>query len=270
MIHHPIVFAAMIVGAAIQPAEAPPAASGVHPLIGIDGYAPALRPGGTSLTNREEPGLLRRAMPQGDIRDWIAPDDPIIEHLRTGERGQVGFLFQVGADGEVLSCGIERASGNELPAGLCERMSSRMRFFPALNLEGTRVEDSFFVYLWLGHVQGQAPDRVVQHQNHSPAPPPPVRITRPTPTEESSAAISAALPPTEAAQRIRLRLVVSENGRATQCLVTTSSGEDHLDLAACQAVLALGRFEPSRDPQGRPTEGSLYGLAPSAISPITR
>lgn len=344
-----------------------PAPAEIHPHIGVVAYAPALRPGGTSLTDREEPGLLRRAMPDGDILDWIAETDPVVERLRTpgALRANAGLLFEIGADGRVTGCRIENGGDDPYSPGLCERMSDRMRFRPALNLAGERVADQYFSYIWFAQ-SAQAPTRIVNHQSLSPSPPPSsggwplswgstdvtvaglellpgggsapeaasapwagvmltrqddgrltCRIagssgdgrlnadacraaqragytfpggvrnratlhfirsgrrilailpehedpTRPVVTAEGAAAIRAGLPTEGDPVALRLRLEIDKTGRATQCLVTASSGMDATDVAACRLVLDGTRFTPAEDVFGRPRASALYSWSPVA------
>lgn len=358
--------------AAAKPARAQTAdaVTPVQPSVGIMGYAPALRPGGTSLTNREEPGLLRRALPDGDIRDWIAEDDPSLELLRTGgAASRTGLYFDIGADGRVAGCRIQDGAADAYSTGLCERMSQRMTLVPALDLAGNRVADAYFIYVWFERQTRPGQTRVVDYMRLPPAPPPPlppggwplgwastsaevsgldllpgggsapeasgapwagVRVTaddegrltcevvgssgdprfdrracdsarrgrfafpaarqardrrlwvhfvqhsgRPhavlaeheSPSgararAESVAAIRAATPTNSAElDAVRLRLEIDAKGAVTQCLVTTTSGSDSTDIAACTLIRSLGRFEPAEDVFGRPRAGSLYDWA---------
>lgn len=52
--------------------------------------------------------------------------------------------------------------------------------------------------------------------------------------------------------RVVFTLDVDETGRATECLVTTSSGSPLLDETACNLMSANARFEPPRDKKNRP------------------
>lgn len=147
----------------------------VQPSVGVMGYAPALGPGGTSLTNREEPGLLRRALPDGDIRDWIAEDDPSVELLRTGAApSRAALFFEIGADGRVAGCRVDRGEPDAYSTGLCDRMSHRMRLLPALDQAGNRVPDAYFIYVWFERETRSGRTRVVDHMALPPSPPPPL------------------------------------------------------------------------------------------------
>jgi hypothetical protein len=56
-------------------------------------------------------------------------------------------------------------------------------------------------------------------------------------------------------------------GAVTQCLVTTSSGSDETDIAACTLTRRLGRFEPAEDVFGRPMASALYDWSPGLPPP---
>jgi hypothetical protein len=319
------------------------------------------------MTNREEPGLLRRAMPDGDIRDWISETDPAVEQLgKPGARSaQTSLLFSIGPDGRVTGCRIENAGNEVYSQGLCERMTDRMRLRPALNLAGEPVADQYFLYVWFAR-NARASTRVVDHQSLPPAPAPAsggwplpwgstdvavaglellpgggaapeaesepwagiimtqgadgrltCRIsassgderlnadacraarrarytfpggygnratlhfvrsgrrilailpehaepTRATVTTEAAAAIRAGLPTEGDPGALRLRLEIDATGRATQCLVTTSSGVDATDVGACRLTMDGKRFNPAEDVFGRPFARSLYNWSPVA------
>jgi TonB family protein len=52
------------------------------------------------------------------------------------------------------------------------------------------------------------------------------------------------------------RLTVGTNGRVQECAIEQSSGSVLLDDATCVALTDRARFEPARDPQGRPVIGT--------------
>lgn len=52
-------------------------------------------------------------------------------------------------------------------------------------------------------------------------------------------------------------LTVDDQGRATACSVTESSGVSELDQKACEVLLKRARFVPAKDQKGRPVQ-SLY------------
>nr|WP_086618753.1 energy transducer TonB [Erythrobacter tepidarius] len=95
-----------------------------------------------------------------------------------------------------------------------------------------------------------------------PAPPPP-SMARParTKNERSWAARIQENYPARALREeiegtVGVRVTVTPDGRATGCTVTSSSGSDILDSAACQGMERYARFEPALDDAGNPTNGS--------------
>lgn len=54
----------------------------------------------------------------------------------------------------------------------------------------------------------------------------------------------------------RVRLTVAANGRVTDCAVTTSSGHDILDAAACARLTDRARFDPATDTSGQTAAGT--------------
>jgi protein TonB len=56
---------------------------------------------------------------------------------------------------------------------------------------------------------------------------------------------------------VGLTVTVSPEGRATQCVVTASSGHPVLDDAACRGMLTYSRFTPARDANGEAVPGTF-------------
>jgi protein TonB len=52
---------------------------------------------------------------------------------------------------------------------------------------------------------------------------------------------------------VGVRVTVTPDGRASGCSVTSSSGSDILDAAACQGMERYARFDPALDAAGNPT-----------------
>ena len=48
------------------------------------------------------------------------------------------------------------------------------------------------------------------------------------------------------------RIKVNEDGSTANCRIARSSGDRAIDALMCQLTLRHVRFEPARDPQGRP------------------
>lgn len=55
---------------------------------------------------------------------------------------------------------------------------------------------------------------------------------------------------------VGVRVTVTPDGRATSCSVTSSSGSDILDSAACKDLERYGRFDPALDDDGSPISAS--------------
>ncbi|MGV3553690.1 MAG: energy transducer TonB [Croceibacterium sp.] len=55
---------------------------------------------------------------------------------------------------------------------------------------------------------------------------------------------------------VGVRVTVTPDGRATGCSVTSSSGSDVLDQAACQGMERYARFNPALNAAGDPISGS--------------
>jgi protein TonB len=54
---------------------------------------------------------------------------------------------------------------------------------------------------------------------------------------------------------VALSVVVTPDGRASDCKVTQSSGHTIIDDAACGGMLRYARFEPALDKEGNPVSG---------------
>jgi protein TonB len=57
--------------------------------------------------------------------------------------------------------------------------------------------------------------------------------------------------------RVGVRVTVGADGRVTACTVTSSSGSNDLDSAACDGMERYARFNPATDGDGKPTSGSF-------------
>lgn len=55
---------------------------------------------------------------------------------------------------------------------------------------------------------------------------------------------------------VALSVTVTRDGRATECMVTQSSGHAVLDKAACDGMALYSRFEPALDRNGNPVAGT--------------
>jgi len=56
---------------------------------------------------------------------------------------------------------------------------------------------------------------------------------------------------------VAVRYHVEVNGRVTGCVVTGSSGDPRVDAATCAVIEKRFRYDPSRDPEGRPVRSTV-------------
>ena len=56
---------------------------------------------------------------------------------------------------------------------------------------------------------------------------------------------------------VGLTVTVTPEGRATDCVVTQSSGHAELDFAACKEIQEKARFNPALDADGKPTSAQF-------------
>jgi protein TonB len=92
----------------------------------------------------------------------------------------------------------------------------------------------------------------------------PTGVDRPMPKASPVSLISDADYPASALAsgeqgRVAFRLTIAPNGRATDCVVTASSGSAALDGATCRLMISRARFTPARDSAGNPVEGPFEG-----------
>jgi protein TonB len=80
----------------------------------------------------------RPARPLGAPGRWVTNADYPSGALRRGEQGVAVFDVAIGADGKVRDCSVTQSSGSaELDAATCARVTSRARFAPATDTDGT-------------------------------------------------------------------------------------------------------------------------------------
>jgi protein TonB len=56
---------------------------------------------------------------------------------------------------------------------------------------------------------------------------------------------------------VALTVTVTPDGRATDCVVTQSSGHPDLDHAACKELTEKARFDPAIDDRGEPVSAQF-------------
>jgi len=108
------------------------------------------------------------------------------------------------------------------------------------------------------------PAPVIPIARPAPPPPPPApsraRGATPDGLARWSARIQENYPPRavrdEIEGRVGVRVTVGPNGRVSDCSVSSPSGSDILDSAACAGMRSYARFNPALDAAGNPTSGS--------------
>lgn len=95
----------------------------------------------------------------------------------------------------------------------------------------------------------------------APPPPPPPQRANPVPRGNPGRWVSNDDYPSraireEAQGTVRFTLTVGPDGRASDCQVTSSSGNSSLDETACRLLRQRSRFDPKLDSAGNPTTGT--------------
>lgn len=88
----------------------------------------------------------------------------------------------------------------------------------------------------------------------------------PKPANDPSVWFSADSYPADALKNgiegsVEFEVDVDRDGKPTACRVSKSSGEPILDHATCNVVLSKARFNPARDPDGKPISGKYSNTA---------
>lgn len=76
----------------------------------------------------------------------------------------------------------------------------------------------------------------------------PAQLVRNIPSSEYERLASTGM----ASGQVGVTLLVEPDGRPGNCRIARSSGDSGLDALVCQLTLRYVRFDPARDPQGRP------------------
>lgn len=236
---------------------APPAAAETlpmlqkYPAVGVYGFAPALRPGGSSIKGAPEPSMLRRAEPLGDLVDWLPETDPSVALFKKMPwlSGGVSVVIAIDAEGRGGACRIEHKYGEErLFEGLCDRVSARVRMVPAIDAAGVRLADQFVYYVSFAP-RFQPPEKVVDLAAPSPSPPPP--FSWPPSSDYGVVSVTGldllkGGPTAPEAGAAPWTGIVYDPGDARMpCRVIASSGDAGFDKKACKAA-AKGTYDVSR------------------------
>lgn len=199
----------------------------------------------------------RAAKAIGDRSAWVelSPASDV-----SPGRYKLEARLQVGPDGRVTGCRLEKPSGVK-PVDLtaCLQLLARGRYTPARDIKGQPVAAvEFFGLEWsVKPVPGQvAPPPV-------PAPTivcaPPATTTGPMVAEPCMAddwIPDGAYPPGPLQRGesglVRYRLFVDTGGRLERCAITGSSGHAGLDRDTCALLSRRARFVPARNVDGSP------------------
>jgi protein TonB len=197
-----------------------------------------------------------RLIQGGRARDFAAEADPYSHGLgRSSESGEA-LLAQLAAGGAVEVIHPDGA--------LLERVDLGGPG-PALALLGRCIREAATA----ANFQSVAP----------PPPPPPAGVTpRPAqPQVPLHRLFSNEDYPAEAIRareegNVGFRLTVGNDGRVTNCVITSSSGSAILDAATCRLTRARARFTPATGSDGKPTEDSFsariaWRLPPAPVPP---
>ncbi|MEM1133680.1 MAG: energy transducer TonB [Pseudomonadota bacterium] len=68
---------------------------------------------------------------------------------------------------------------------------------------------------------------------------------------------------------VETELTVTENGRVSECVIISSSGDPRLDRKTCKLLVQRARFKPALDKQKRPVTG-VYRFSHSWRIPPSR
>ena len=176
---------------------------------------------------------------RGNIGELFSEEDYPPEAWQARQEGSVRFAYDVAPDGRVTGCTIIRSSGSPaLDEGTCRLMTERARLTPARDAQGRAVADRL-----TANVGWQLPDELPAE-----------------PMADLADYLTGADYPAEALQRgeqgrVHIAVLVSQEGRVTDCGITQPSGSHALDLATCRAIRERARFLPARDEERQPARG---------------
>lgn len=216
------------------------------------------------------------------IDSWFKRDDYPAEALVKGEQGTSIFSLDVGPDGAITNCWVMSSSGSRaLDEATCEIALRRGHFDPARRYD-VMADDLGMVLaevrwsLEPGPTPRAADPQARERQGFGegtlePVAPPP-RSTRLPPAPPIRALSQPARAEANLATYVRnndypaqalgrgeegttgFRLTVDQSGRATDCVVTSSSGSASIDHVTCRIMIERARFTPAIDLDGAPTE----------------
>ena len=173
----------------------PPTAPAIieDPRVSLWGYG-SPRPQGV-------PKPLRSAMAANDVTSWLPASDPAVVAFLSdpAARAQLNLRLTIDAAGRVIACAASQRWRTDPPPtftdGLCDRVSARARFTPAIDDAGVRVPDTLQLVVMFERVRrrpgAEAPPLIVERE---PDPIPMVDRERWPPQSSGPAPAFAALP----------------------------------------------------------------------------
>lgn len=221
---------------ATAPTPAPPLPER-HPVIRLLSQVPVLpaetEPGGAA--------LLRRAQPAGDARDWLLPDDPVVQRFLAGtDSARAGVRLEVAADGTVSDCKPEAGAAEGYGPAICQALDGRATFLPALDQTGTRLPDAYILTANFQWIRVQ-PRRFVEYELTAARPPSLDAWPPPYGTPQMQATGLRLLPGGGGAPEAmnspwagaRLKTVIADGAAYLGCEITASSGDAAFNQRAC-------------------------------------
>jgi TonB family protein len=211
------------------------------------------------LTGSRVQNPLRRVRVPTDVTLVFAagPSASGIDAVQPEERGYGRSVFdlvadfEVAPDGHAASCTMVRRdvapdSGSTVP-DMCTADRNRTLYQPGTGAEPRQVRHRLALYLIGGppELQPSQPGALRARANlaelFGPDDYPEGAMTR------------------DAEGTVQFRLRINPEGRVAACEVTASSGDSSLDEATCAIIRDRARYEPARDPAGRPEPGLDMG-----------
>jgi TonB family protein len=278
-----LVIAALLACATASVAQeaSPPAPPAIveDPRVSLWGYG-SPRPQGVAKP-------LRSAMAANDVTSWLPATDPaVVAFLADPQAGaRLNLRLTIDAAGRVIACTAGQGWRNDPPPafaeGLCDRLSLRARFIPAIDDSGTQVADTQQLVVIFERVRrraGAAPWPLIVEREPDPVPmidrerwPPPSGGTVPSfaalPLAEGGAASHAA----DAAPWAGIELREGREGEA-ETRVVRSSEDSAFNGLAYGLARRSGPAWPADTPPNRRRvmiHFTAANGAPRAILPVS-
>ncbi len=285
MRHIVMTAAALLAGVSEAPAQEasppPPTAPAIieDPRVSLWGYG-SPRPQGV-------PKPLRSAMAANDMASWLPASDPAVVAFLAdpAPRAQLNLRLTIDAAGRVIACTASQRWRDDPPPaftdGLCDRVSTRARFTPAIDDAGVRVPDTLQLVVMFERIRrrpGAEPPPLIVEREPDPIPmvdrerwPPPSSGPVPAftalPLTEGGAAAHAA----DAAPWAGIELREGRDGRAEARVVRSSEDRAFNGLAYSLARRSGPTWPADLPPNRRRLMIHFTSVngAPQAILPVS-